>query len=233
LVLANGFFVATEFAIVGVRRSRLEELVSKGDHSAKRALDVITHLDIYIAACQLGITMASLALGWIGEPALAEFIEPAFSRLFGSLAPAIAHTTSIAVAFTVITVLHIIAGELAPKGLALQKTEKTALWVAGPIRIFYRIFQWPTKLLNNTGSGLLRILGLKPASSAETVHSLGEIQVLLKGMQQEGVIGEKEVDCVVRVFRTAEREVRDIMTPRTSVVYLDKGITVGRFLEFN
>lgn len=233
LVLANGFFVATEFAIVAIRRSRLEELSSKGNHHAKSAIEVVTHLDIYIAACQLGITMASLALGWIGEPALAGLIDPLAEKIVGSFAPAVAHTVAIALSFAVITALLIVAGELAPKGLALQRTETTVLWVAGPIRLFYRIFRWPTRILNNTGNGLLRLVGLKPTSEIETVHSLGELHVVLKGMQQAGVIGNKEIDYVIRVFSTAQLRICDIMTTRTAIVPIDKGMTIARFLEFN
>ena len=123
LVLANGFFVATEFAIVAVRKSRLEELVQEGRVGALAARDVVGHLDTYIAATQSGITLASLALGWIGEPALAHMVEPAFAVLVGGFAPAAAHGVAIGVAFAVITGLHIVIGELAPKGLALQRPE--------------------------------------------------------------------------------------------------------------
>src|SRR5215203_6499385 len=143
LVLANGFFVATEFAIVAVRRSRLEQLAAEGNKSAEAARQVVGHLDAYIAACQLGITMASLALGWIGEPALAHLIEPPMRALVGRFAPEAAHGVAVAVAFTLITGLHIVVGELARKGLALQRTDATALWVARPIRVFYLVLRWP------------------------------------------------------------------------------------------
>src|SRR5262245_39532830 len=135
LVLANGFFVATEFAIVAVRRSRLEQLAAEGSTRAGLALQVVAHLDAYIAACQLGITMASLALGWIGEPALAHLLEPLLEQSVGRWAPAAAHGIAVAVAFTVITGLHIVAGELAPKGIALQRPEATALWIARPLQL--------------------------------------------------------------------------------------------------
>lgn len=233
LILANAFFVATEFAIVAVRRSRLEELASQGNLNAKAAIDVVSHLDTYIAAVQLGITMASLTLGWIGEPALADTIRPTIEKVAGSHASTVAHSISIVIAFTLITALHIIVGELAPKGLALQRTEKTALFVARPIQLFYSVFRWPTQFLNKTGNLMLRIVGLKPASSVEMAHSVTELQLLLKGMEKEGVVGDKEVDYVSRVFRIAHREVREIMTPRTDIVYLDKNMTIRRFLEFN
>src|ERR1044072_3670188 len=133
LVLANGFFVATEFAIVAVRRSRLEQLAAEAPRPAEAAKQVVRHLDTYIAACQLGITMASLALGWVGEPALEHLIEPPPALIFGSLAPTLADGIALGLAFVLITALHIILGELAPKGLALQRPEGTALWVARPM----------------------------------------------------------------------------------------------------
>lgn len=233
LVVANGFFVATEFAMVAVRRSRLEEMESKNDLRAKAANEVVTHLDIYIAACQLGITMASVGLGWIGEPALASLIQPLLDRIAGKYAPTAAHGVAVALAFGLITAVTIVVGELVPKGLALQKTEGTALWVAGPIRAFYLVFRWPTQLLNGTANRLLRLFGLRPATTTEMVHSVGELEVLMRNMQQAGVLGEKEVQCVTRVFGTAHRTVREIMTPRTDIVFVDKAMTIGRFLEFN
>src|ERR671932_829912 len=141
LVVANGFFVATEFAIVAVRRSRLEQLAAEGHAAAGAAKDVVGHLDTYIAACQLGITMASLALGWIGEPAFSGLVEPPVERLVGPFAHEAARGPSAAVSFGLITALHILLGELAPKGIALQRTEATALVVARPIQLFHALFR--------------------------------------------------------------------------------------------
>src|ERR687886_271213 len=156
LVLANGFFVATEFAIVAVRKSRLEQLAAEGHDAARAAREVVGHLDTYIAACQLGITMASLALGWIGEPAVSN------------------------------------VGELAPKGFALQRTEATALFVARPMRLFQTIFRWPIAALNGIGNGLLGLFGLDPAAGHENVHSVEELRLLVRGMQQAGVVDDTE-----------------------------------------
>ena len=164
LVVANGFFVATEFAIVAVRRSRLAELVQEGRRGADAAQAVVSHLDVYIAATQFGVTLASLALGWIGERALAHLIEGPLTVIAGAYAPAAAHGTAIAVAFAVITGLPIVLGGLAPKGLALQRPEATTLWIARPIRIFLAIFKWPITGLNAIGNGALRLCGLQPAS---------------------------------------------------------------------
>src|SRR5215218_563328 len=160
LVLANGFFVATEFAIVAVRRSRLEQLAQEGHPTARAAQDVVGHLDAYIAACQFGITLASLALGWLGEPALAHLLEPPLERVIGSFAPAAAHGVAIGLAFALITALHIVIGELAPKGLALQRPEVITLWVARPIQLFHAVFKWPISALNAVGNGTLKLFGL-------------------------------------------------------------------------
>src|ERR671912_419794 len=145
LVLANGFFVASEFALVGVRRSRVETLAEAGNRSARRLLGLIDHLNAYISATQLGITMASLALGWIGEPVVAHILE---EPLKGRVSEAALHTISFTVAFTIITFLHIVLGELAPKTLALERAERTALLVAWPLELFYKTFRWPIRLLD-------------------------------------------------------------------------------------
>jgi putative hemolysin len=163
LVLLNGFFVATEFAIVAVRRSRLAQLADQGNTAARVASDVVGHLDAYIAACQLGITMASLALGWVGEPALAHLIQPPMEALAGRFAPQAAHAA--AVAFTLITGLHNVVGELAPKGLALQRTDATTLCVARPIRAFYLVFRWPITALNAVGNAACGWSGCRPRAA--------------------------------------------------------------------
>jgi CBS domain containing-hemolysin-like protein len=217
LVLANGFFVATEFAVVAVRRSRLEQLAREGHPTAAAAKDVVTHLDAYIAACQLGITMASLALGWLGEPALAHLLEPPLERLVGYYAPAAAHTVAIGAAFAVITALHIVIGELAPKGLALQRTEAVTLWVARPMQFFYLVFRWPITALNAVGNGVLRLFGLQPATGHEMVHSVEELRLLVTSSQEAGVVEESEARIASRAFHFADLTAGDLMTPRTEV----------------
>ncbi|HZS03197.1 MAG TPA: hemolysin family protein [Chloroflexota bacterium] len=217
LVLANGFFVATEFAIVAVRRSRLEQLAREGHAAARAARDVVGHLDAYIAACQLGITMASLALGWIGEPALAHLVEPPLERLVGQFAPAAAHGVAIGVSFALITALHIVLGELAPKGLALQRAESTALWVARPMQAFYVVFRWPILTLNAIGNGVLRLVGLPPAAGHEMVHSVEELRLLVTSSQQAGVVEASEARIASRAFQFADRTAGALMTPRTEL----------------
>ena len=209
LVLVNAFFVATEFAIVAVRRSRLEQLAREGDARARLANQVVGHLDAYIAACQLGITMASLALGWIGEPALAHLLAPPIERLAGSWAPAAAHGIAVGIAFTVITGLHIVAGELAPKGIALRHPEATALWIARPLRLFYLVFRWPITGLNAVGNATLRVIGLQPATALEMVHSAEELALLVQTSQRAGAVEASEARIASRAFlRALSRNVR-------------------------
>jgi putative hemolysin len=217
LVLANGFFVATEFAIVAVRRSRLEQLAAEGHPSAEAAKQVVGHLDAYIAACQLGITMASLALGWIGEPAFAHLVEPPLEMLVGQFAPTAAHGIAVGTAFAIITTLHIVIGELAPKGLALQRPEATTLWIARPIQVFYVLFRWPITLLNTVGNGVLKLVGLDPAMGHEMVHSVEELRLLVNASQQGGTVEESEARIASRAFEFGELTAGALMTPRTEI----------------
>src|SRR5215203_498491 len=217
LVLANGFFVATEFAIVAVRRSRIEQLAADGHRSAEAAKQVVGHLDAYIAACQLGITMASLALGWVGEPAFAHLVEPPLEALVGQFAPAAAHGIAVGTAFAIITTLHIVIGELAPKGLALQRPEATALWIARPIQIFYVLFRWPITLLNAVGNGVLKLIGLDPGAGHEMVHSVEELRLLVHASREGGTVEESEARIASRAFEFGELTAGELMTPRTEV----------------
>src|SRR5262249_46695727 len=159
---------------VAVRRSRLEQLAAEGNASAQRAREILQHLDAYIAACQLGITMASLALGWIGEPVLARLLAPPLELLLRRFAPAPSHAVAIGVAFAAITALHIVIGELAPKGLAIQRPEATTLWVARPMQVFHLLFRWPITALNAVGNAALGLAGLRPAAGHEMVHTVEE-----------------------------------------------------------
>jgi len=232
LVLANGFFVATEFAIVAVRRSRLDQLVEEGRPGAHAARTVVAHLDAYIAATQFGITLASLALGWIGEPALAHLLEPAFVVLAGDFAPAAAHGVAIGVAFALITGLHIVIGELAPKGLALQRPESTTLWVARPIQLFHAVFKWPISALNAVGNGTLKLFGLAPASGHEMVHSVDELRLLVTGMQEAGVVDAAEARIARRAFGFGELTAAALMTPRTEMEAIPSTATLQDVLRF-
>jgi putative hemolysin len=209
--------VATEFAIVAVRRARLEQLAAAGSTSARAAKDVVGHLDAYIAACQLGITRASLALGWIGEPTLAALVEPPLEWLVGRFAPAAAHGVAIGVSFALFTALHIVIGELAPKGLALQRPEATTLCIARPIRLFYALFRWPITGLNAVGNGVLRLAGLEPAAGHEMVHSVEELRILVTASQQAGAVEATEARIASHAFAFGELTAAALMTPRTEL----------------
>jgi putative hemolysin len=231
LVLANGFFVATEFAIVAVRRSRLDQLAASGQSSARVAQEVVAHLDTYIAACQLGITMASLALGWFGEPAFSHLIEPPVERLVGPFAEGAARGVSAAISFGLITTLHIVLGELGPKGLALQRAEATTLVVARPLRLFNAAFRWPVAVLNGIGNGVLRLLGLEPSSGHEMVHTVEELRLLVTGMERAGVVEASEARIANRAFHFADLQAGQLMTPRTELDAVPVATTLPALLE--
>src|SRR5918998_885216 len=171
LVLANAFFVAAEFALVGARRTRLDEMAKAGDGKARLARRAVQSLDRYISATQLGITVASLGLGWIGEPALAHLIEGGFAWLPASAAAVATHTTASIIAFIIITVLHIILGELVPKALALLYPEVISGWVAAPLIGFAWVMSLPIAVLNGTANRLLRLMKINPPGESERLHS--------------------------------------------------------------
>src|ERR1043165_2870841 len=173
-ILANGFFVATEFAMIKVRPTQLAALAAEGNARAKMARRITKHLDSYLSATQLGVTLASLALGWVGEPAFAALLLPRLIRL-GAFAPAVAHSIAAAVAFTLISALHIIFGELGPKYVAIDKTVPTSLWVAHVLRGFYVVMYPVIWLLNKSANGILGAIGIKPAGKEEIVHSEEEL----------------------------------------------------------
>ena len=214
LVLANGFFVASEFSLVGVRRSRIVTLANAGNRRAKTVLELLDHLNSYISATQLGITMASLALGWIGEPVFAHLLE---RPLAGRVSEGMLEAIAFAVAFTVITFLHIVAGELAPKTLALERTEKLALAIAWPMKIFHQIFRWPIRLLDWAGVRTVRLLGLHPSSEHASIYNQAELRHLIDASRKSGHIEPEEQVLINRVFDFTDAEVREAMVPRTKV----------------
>lgn len=221
LVLANGFFVAAEFALVGMRRSRVEQLLAEGHPQAAALQRAVIHLDAYLAATQLGITMSSLGLGWIGEPALAVIIEPAFHWLPDSVAVISSHTLGGVIAFIIITALHIVLGELAPKSLALQRAEVTAIAIVKPLELYLTVFRPAVRFLNSLGNLVLRLLGLHAAGEEELLHSTEELKLLVAASRKAGLLGETEQDVVGRVFSLSNRRVSAVMTPRTEMVWLD------------
>lgn len=221
LVLLNGFFVASEFAIVKVRASQLDALVEEGHVRAPFARHVAAHLDAYLSATQLGITLASLALGWVGEPFLAQMLEP-FFVLGGIDSPAVVHTICFAIAFGLITFLHIVLGELAPKSLAIRKSLQTTLWVAKPLGLFYAVFKPAIWLLNGAANKILKhVFRIDPVAEMELAHSEEELRLILDESEKSDEVSTLGRDILVNALDMRRRVVRDIMTPRGDVVSLD------------
>ena len=228
LVLANGFFVASEFALVGVRRSRVATLAAEGSRKAVRLLRLIDNLNAYISATQLGITLASLGLGWIGEPAVADLLHP---LLEGHVPPAVLHSISFAVAFSLITFLHIVMGELAPKTIALEMAEKTALAIALPMEIFYRVFYWPIRLLDWSGTRTVRLLGFTPSAEHGSVYTEDELRMLIDASYSSGQIEEEKRRLIRRAFDFNTTEACEAMIPRSAIAALPVDSTLDEVLE--
>ena len=224
LVFANGFFVASEFALVGVRRSRIEMLAARGSRSASRLLGLLNNLNTYISATQLGITMASLALGWVGEPVFAHLLE---APLKGRVSDLTLHTISFAIAFAIITFLHIVLGELAPKTLALERAEKVALAVSWPMEAFYKVFRWPIRMLDWSGTKIVRLFGLHPSGDHSSVYTEDELRRLIDISRQSGQLKDEEQQLIHRVFEFSDAEVSEAMVPRTQVTALSVNATLA------
>ncbi|MCC5802886.1 hemolysin family protein [Rossellomorea vietnamensis] len=229
LIGLTAFFVASEFAIVKVRGSRIDQLVSEGNQTAVAAKRVISHLDEYLSACQLGITITSLGLGWLGEPTIETLLHPLFEKF--DLNPSISSIISFALAFSVITFLHVVIGELAPKTFAIQKAEKITLLFAKPLIWFYRIaypFIWT---LNSSARVFTGMFGLKPASEHEIAHSEEELRIILSDSYKSGEINSSEFKYVNKIFEFDERIAKEIMVPRTNIVTLSAESTIDEVLS--
>ncbi len=229
-VLANGYFVAAEFAIVKVRSTQLAELAASGNRRARMALRLTRNLDAYLSATQLGITLASLALGWIGEPAFARLIEPALAR-FGTFSEAVAHSISATIAFSIISVLHIVFGELAPKSVAIRKPVAMSLWIAHLLSFFYYVMFPAIWLLNGLSNLVLRAIGMRPATEGEIAHSEEELRLILAHSGEAGVLSEPNLEIIQGVFQFRRRTARQIMVPRTDVVILSTKRSIEENLE--
>lgn len=206
---------------MSVRESRVAELVADGRRNAKALKRATDRLDAYLAATQLGITLASLALGWIGEPALAHLIEPALAWLPSSLGTTASHSAATALAFVGITGLHIVLGELSPKSFALQRSERTALAIVRPLGLFLFAFRPAILILNGLGNGVLRLVGLRPGHGEGSRYSTAELNLLVQASQKAGLIEEAQQEAVERILAIGGRRTRDIMTPRHDVEWLD------------
>ena len=221
LVFLNGFFVAAEFALVKVRGSQLDALMAEGNRGAGVARQVMRNLDAYLSACQLGITLASLGLGWVGEPFLARMLQPLFS-LVSIESPAVIKATSFALAFSTITFLHIVLGEQAPKILAIRKALGTAIVISPPLRLFYIVFKPAIWFLNAASNWVLKhIFRLQPTEGGEVSHSEEELRLILDQSEKADEVSELGRDLLVNALDLRQRVVRDIMTPRGEVVFLD------------
>lgn len=208
--------MATEFAIVKVRTSKIDQLIAEGKKGAVSAKKVVTHLDEYLSACQLGITVTALGLGWLGEPTVEKILHPLFVTL--NLTESVTHILSFGIAFALVTFLHVVVGELAPKTVAIQKAETVTLLFAVPIIWFYKIMYPFIWVLNGSARLLVGIFGLKPASEHELAHSEEELRILLSESYKSGEINKNELKYVNNIFEFDERIAKEIMVPRTEMV---------------
>ncbi|HEY4554265.1 MAG TPA: hemolysin family protein, partial [Bacillaceae bacterium] len=218
LIALTAFFVATEFAIVKIRSSRIDQLVEEGKPGALAAKHVITHMDEYLSACQLGITITALGIGWLGEPAIKSILQPLFAQT--ELDPKLTHVLSVVIAFLIITFLHVVVGELAPKTMAIQKAETITLLCAKPIIWFYRLlfpFIW---VLNGSARLLVRLFGFKPVTEHEMSHSEEELRIILSESYKSGEINQAELTYVNNIFKFDNRIAKEIMVPRTEMISL-------------
>jgi CBS domain containing-hemolysin-like protein len=221
LVLLNGFFVAAEFALVGARRSKLQEMHDAGDRLARYSLQAVANLDRYISATQLGITIATITLGWVGEPVVAAMMDSILGVFGIRPAPGAVHTAAgIAVAFAVITFLHVVFGELAPKTVALLMPERLSGLVSLPLMLFARVMSPFIALLNGTANASLRLFGIKPMSESQHVHSPEELRMLVMQARAHGTLDESDSAMLAGVFDFHEKKVQDVMRPRTEMVAL-------------
>ena len=235
LVLLNGFFVAAEFAIVKVRTSQLELRIRAGSRLAKLTKKIVSQMDAYLSATQLGITLASLGLGWIGESVVAKIIMSLFDTFGVEVEPGLAHNIALPAAFATITFLHIVFGELAPKSLAIQASEKTSLFVAVPMRIFYILFRPFIWVLNSFANLIIRMLGFESVAEEEELHSADELRYLLEESSKSGIIDTEEHKLLDNVFEFRETPVKQIMVPRGKITGVDISLSpediMERFIE--
>ncbi len=230
LVAINAFFVATEFALVAVRRTQVEVWVAEGRRGARAIQNAIEHLDDAIAATQLGITLASLGLGWIGEPALAGLIRPMLLAI-GVESAVVVHTLALTLAFAVITFVHVVAGELAPKAVALDFPGRVALVCTRPLLVFGRMFRPILAFMNGAGNALVRAFGVKPAGQAQSVHSPDELSLLVSESRAAGVIRPYSGRILGNVFRLGRIRVSDVMVPRDQITAVPSAIDPEELLD--
>ncbi len=231
LVLLNAFFVAAEFALVSVRPTRIAELVASGNRAARWVARGLENPNRYIAATQLGITLASLGLGWIGEPALAGLLEPIVELFPAEFASTISHTLSSIIAFSAMTFLTVVVGELMPKSIALQNPDRTSLIVGRPLSWIVVLFKPLIWALNGTANALLKLIGVRPAEAHELVHSVEELKMIVADSAESGVVADSEQEMFHAIFDFRETLVRQIMSPRTEVIAVAADTRLQESLE--
>lgn len=231
LVVLNGLFVAAEFALVAVRRTRVEQMVNQGVLGSKSVEQAVDNLDRSIAATQLGITLASIGLGFVGEPALARVLTPLFDMLPESWQVVSAHTIAVTIAFSLITFLHVVFGELIPKTVALQIPDRSALMLAKPLLVFERIMRLIIHSMNGTGNTILRLLGYRTAENESMIHSVEELLLLIEDTSEAGLLEEDQSDIVQNVFLMTNKKVRDCMVPSEKMACLELNTPPDQVLE--
>lgn len=220
LVLLNGFFVAAEFSIVKVRYSQIQLKAAEGNKMAKQAEHIIKNLDAYLSATQLGITLASLALGWVGESALEHVFSNIFYNLNVQVAPSTLTTISVIISFLIITIMHIVFGELVPKSIAIRKSEAATLFIATPLRLFYNVFKPFIWLMNIISNAFLRLIGINPVTEHE-IHSTEELQLLVKQSADSGEIEEENYEIIKNAFDFTDHNAKQVMVPRQNIFSID------------
>jgi CBS domain containing-hemolysin-like protein len=231
LVVMNGLFVAAEFALVSVRKTRLEELSKQGITAARAAEAAMRDMSRSIAATQLGITLASIGLGFVGEPALARLLEPLFTWVTDEWRPVAAHSVATPVAFLLITFMHVVFGELVPKSMSLQKPDQAALWLARPLIGFAFVTRPVILLMNVTANSVLRAFGFQPAAGEEMVHSVDELSLLIEDTEEAGILEPDQADYVQNVFELTDKHVGDCMVPRDKMASLELQTPADKVLE--
>ncbi|HEY7426031.1 MAG TPA: hemolysin family protein [Gemmataceae bacterium] len=231
LVVLNGLFVAVEFALVSVRKTRIEELIARGVKSARSVESAMARLDRSIATTQLGITLMSIGLGFVGEPALANLLSPAANFLPASWRGAATHTVAAALAFLLITYLHVVFGELIPKAVALERSDRTALWLSGSLNVFARLTRPLIVTMNGTANFILRRFGYRAASGEEMVHSVEELLLLIEDTEEAGILDPDQAEFVQNVFRLSNKRVLDCMVPLHKMAALELSTPPDKVLE--
>ena len=231
LILMNGYFVAAEFAIVSLRKTRVVELVEQGRHRATALLEAINEMDRSVAAAQLGITIASLALGFVSEPAIARLLHPLFANAPDSLQGPFVHVLSVALTLTIITYLHVVFGEQMPKIAALQSSERVGLWIAAPLNGFARVSKPVIRLMNGSSRLFLRLIGFKHAPDEGEVYSVNELSLLIEDTREAGLIEPESAGYLRNVFALSNKTVRDIMIPREKVAMLEVSTPFDKVLD--